>query len=104
MTDQRTHLLALMREIRSRIPPAVLERCRAAILGEAPPEPTYPGHQAVAIFLRGKDEAFRQRVLERARTFDPAQDTRPAEAPRATDRDGGAYPLDRIRARPESRS
>ena len=66
----RLELLRQMRELRSRLGPAAVEKCRKSILAERDPGPKHPGHGAVALFLAGRDPSFLERVVERAREED----------------------------------
>jgi hypothetical protein len=108
--SEKERLLELYRAVRAKIRPEVLDRVRKAATGPKEKGPAYPGHAALALFLKDKDPAFRKRVLEKARETDvvhgiapppsPAAPVVRAQAATSLPRAGGQQ-LDRLRDRSE---
>jgi hypothetical protein len=79
--SEKERLLELYRAVRAKIRPEVLDRVRKAATGPKDKAPAYPGHAALALFLKDKDPAFRKRVLEKARETDVVHGIAPPPSP-----------------------
>ncbi len=100
--SEKEKLLELYRAVRARIKPEVLDRLRKAVTGPKDKAPPYPGHAALALFLKDKDPEFRRRVLEKARETDIVQGiTPPPPAAKPQAKPASPAPLDRLRNRSE---